>query len=151
MDMEKSKILPPRYFTISILLIPLFHYLIPIAALIFFPWNLTGLLLIALGGLLNLFADKDFKKRNTTVKPFEESTVLITDGVFRISRNPMYLGMLFLLLGESLLFGSISSLIVVIAFTIVIHFVFIVEEEKMLTNKFGSEYIKYAGRVRRWI
>jgi protein-S-isoprenylcysteine O-methyltransferase Ste14 len=103
----KKKILPPAYFMSAILLIAIVHFTIPVLKIINFPWNLTGILLLILGGILNLIADKSFKNFNTTVKPFEYSSKLIQDGIFKLTRNPMYLGMCFILLGESILLGSI--------------------------------------------
>jgi protein-S-isoprenylcysteine O-methyltransferase Ste14 len=106
---------------------------------------------LILGGILNLVADKDFKKFNTTVKPFEYSSALITDGVFKFSRNPMYLGMSLILLGESILFGTLIPFFIVIIFSILMHFNFIKTEEKMLLEKFGQEFIDYKNNVRCWI
>lgn len=149
--MSNRRILPPRYFIMSILLIPLLHFIIPASQLIGFPWNLSGLPFLAAGGIFNLLADNDFKKYNTTVKPFEISTALITEGVFKISRNPMYLGMLLFLLGESILFGSATVFIVPVGFGFLLHFAFILREEKMLIKTFGENYQNYMGSVRRWI
>ena len=60
---------------------------------------------LALGIALNLAADNSFKRYKTTVKPVENSTVLITAGVFRLSRHPMYLGFVLILVGITLLMG----------------------------------------------
>jgi protein-S-isoprenylcysteine O-methyltransferase Ste14 len=57
------------------------------------PWRFAGVLPIAAGIALNVAAARQFKPRNTTVTPFQESSALMTDGVLRWSRNPMYLGM----------------------------------------------------------
>lgn len=149
--MKKKKNLPPTYFMLSILIIVIFHFVLPLLKFIYFPWNLFGLLLTVFGGILNLLADKDFKRFNTTVKPFEYSTTLINKGVFSFTRNPMYLGMVFILLGLSVFLGSISPFFITIAFTLIINFVFIIPEEKMLLEKFNREYIDYKRKVRRWI
>ena len=149
--MQKKKPLPPTYFILSILLIVIAHLLFPIVIFIHFPWNLSGLPLLAASGILNLLADNDFKQAKTTVKPFEYSTVLITKGVFRLSRNPMYLGMSLFLFGESILFGSLSPFVVTVIFTLIMDLVFIKREEQMLLEKFKEEYISYKNRVRRWI
>jgi protein-S-isoprenylcysteine O-methyltransferase Ste14 len=149
--MKTNKILPPTYFVVSIILIAVIHFLFPVAKLIDMPWNLSGLLLILTGGTFNLLADRDFKRFKTTVKPFEYSTSLITEGVFRISRNPMYLGMTLLLLGETILLGSLSPFLIVFIFMFFMHLIFILPEEKLLLEKFGEEYIKYKYTVRRWI
>jgi protein-S-isoprenylcysteine O-methyltransferase Ste14 len=150
-EMQKRLVLPPTYFMSAILLIPIMYFLFPITKLILFPWNLMGLLLLAIGGILNLLPDRDFKRFNTTVKPFEYSSRLITSSVFRVSRNPMYLGMGLFLFGESILFGSLSSFIIPIVFVALMHFIFIIPEEKMLLEKFGEENETYRNKVRRWI
>jgi len=147
----KKKILPPAYFMSAILLIAIVHFTIPVLKIINFPWNLTGILLLILGGILNLIADKSFKNFNTTVKPFEYSSKLIQDGIFKLTRNPMYLGMCFILFGESILLGSILPFLITLCFVLIIHFVFIIKEEKMLLEKFNEEYILYKRKVRRWI
>lgn len=149
--MKNKKILPPTYFILSIIFVPVFHFVIPVLRIIPFPWNLTGLFPIAAGGILNLAADKYFKLLNTTVKPFEYSSVLITAGVFRFSRNPMYSGMAFIILGEAVLFGSVSPFMFVIIFMLLMNNIFIKTEESMLLEKFSEEYADYLKKVRRWI
>ena len=95
MDENKNmkKALPPTYFLGAIVLAVTMHFLLPLRQLLAFPWRLTGLAPLVIGILLNLLADHTFKKHETTVKPFEKSSSLVTGGVFGISRNPMYLGM----------------------------------------------------------
>ncbi|MBN1301254.1 MAG: isoprenylcysteine carboxylmethyltransferase family protein [Melioribacteraceae bacterium] len=149
--MSKKKALPPRYFSTSIVIIIAAHLMLPIATLIEFPWNLIGLPLILIGGLMNLIADKDFKSANTTVKPFEYSEELITDGIFRVTRNPMYLGMALFLLGESILAGSITPFLITIIFIFLMDKIFITNEEQMLAEKFGVQYNDYKKNVRKWI
>ncbi len=84
-----KKILPPTYFYGAIASEIALHFLLPVQQLLAFPWRLIGLIPLVIGIALNLLADKQFSRGNTTVKPFEESSVLVTTGVFRISRNPM--------------------------------------------------------------
>lgn len=148
---KRGKILPPTYFLSGIVLTLLLHILIPFIQIIEFPFNLLGLIPLIISGILNLAADNALKKFNTTVKPFETSTFLVTTGVYSISRNPMYLGMFLFLLGESIILGSIGSFIIPILFMIVINERFILSEEKMLGAEFQEEYLKYCKDVRRWI
>ena len=149
--MEKRKPLPPTYFFFSMLALIALHFLLPITGVLEVPWNLTGLIPVIIGAILNLLADNDFKKHNTTVKPFEKSSVLITKGVFNITRNPMYLGMALLLIGAAMILGSLSPYICVIVFILLMNVVFIKAEEKQLADVFGDEWEKYKQSVRRWI
>jgi len=149
--MQKKEVLPPTYFLVSIVVMAGFHFLFPISIVIQFPWHLLAIIPLALGCILNLVADRDFKEVTTIVKPFEESSVLITTGVFRKSRNPMYLGMVLILIGEAVLLGSLSPYLIVIVFALLMHFVFIVPEEKALEAKFGINYLEYKQNVRQWL
>jgi protein-S-isoprenylcysteine O-methyltransferase Ste14 len=129
----------------------LLHFLLPVHRIIFFPFNLTGLIPTVLGIYLNLSADNAFKRVNTTVKPFEESSVLIKNGVFRFTRHPMYLGMGMILLGLAMFLGTLSPYIAVLIFLLLIEKKFIKSEEQMLEMTFGREWLDYKRRVRRWI
>ena len=128
----------------------LLHFILPVTEVIAYPHNLAGGLPLIAGIILNLIADAAFKKHGTTVKPFEESSALITDGAFRISRHPMYLGMALILLGLAILMGSLSPMIIVIAFVILMELIFIKNEERMLELKFGKVWLEYKNQVRRW-
>lgn len=143
--------MPPTYFLTALVLAVALHFLFPLYRLLNFPWTLEGLLPLAIGIMLNLAADKAFKQHDTTVKPFEESKMLVTRGVFAVSRNPMYLGMALILLGIALFLGSASPFLVVIALVIVFDRMFIAPEEKMLEETFGDKFDEYRARVRRWI
>lgn len=129
----------------------LLHHLFPLIQLISYPWNASGLIPLAAGIILNLNADTLFKKHHTTVKPFEESSVLITSGAFRLSRNPMYLGMALILAGAGVLMGSLSPFTLIPVFVIIIDKHFIAPEQRMLDQQFGDDWRHYKARVRRWI
>jgi protein-S-isoprenylcysteine O-methyltransferase Ste14 len=145
------RVLPPVYLYGAIGLIFTLHFLTPIATVIPKPWHFLGLVPFALGSALNLLADRDFKTGGTTVKPFEASTVLLTSGVYKICRHPMYLGFVLMLLGIVVFLRSLSPYIVVAVFTILMDLVFIRVEEAMLEDSFGEEWTAYKGSVRRWI
>jgi len=83
------KVLPPAYLFIAVVVMGVLYFIIPGENIIAFPWNLFGFVPLAVGVVINLLADRAFKGRATTVKPFESSTALITTGVFRLSRHPM--------------------------------------------------------------
>jgi protein-S-isoprenylcysteine O-methyltransferase Ste14 len=116
-----------------------------------FPLNLVGIVPLVLGALLNLAADREFKVHNTTVKPFEKSSALITAFPFSVSRHPMYLGMLLVLIGVAWLLGTVSCTIPVLAFAVVVARVFVPAEERMLAATFGDKWQSYRKQVHRWI
>jgi protein-S-isoprenylcysteine O-methyltransferase Ste14 len=142
--------MPPVYFFIFFLLAPILHYLIPVAEVIPpMPW--LGAVLIALGIFLNLWADSLFKKIGTTVRPDERPAALLVSGPFRISRHPMYLGMVGILLGAAVLLRSLTPLISPLLFFLTMEQKFIPLEEAKMEKQFGKEYGEYKTRVRRWI
>jgi protein-S-isoprenylcysteine O-methyltransferase Ste14 len=146
-----KQLLPPAYFLAAIVLAVAAHFLFPLAAVIPDGWRLAGLFPIAAGIALNVVADRQFKIRGTEVKPFKRSSALVTDGVFRWSRNPMYLGMVLIVAGIAWSEGTSSSWIAAVALAILLDRVFIVREEVMLEETFGPVYQQYKKRVRRWL
>jgi protein-S-isoprenylcysteine O-methyltransferase Ste14 len=106
-EMKAKPILPPTYLFIAIVIMVVLHFLFPGAKFITLPWNLLGIIPLVLGIVMNLIADRAFKKVGTTVKPYEESRTLITEGIFRVSRHPMYVGFVLILLGIAIFMGSL--------------------------------------------
>ena len=107
---------------------------------------LAGLVTAFLGYLL-------FKKYKTTVNPInpEETTILVTTGIFSITRNPMYLGLFFVICSTVLLFGSWFGIIILMFFVWYINKFQIIPEEETMEKKFGNKYNEYKKNVRRWI
>ena len=149
--MKRKQILPPTYLLFALVLMALLHLLIPLVRFVPTPWNLLGIIPLACGIALNLLADRAFHQVETTVKPFETSSALLTTGVFRISRNPMYLGYMLILIGVGLLLRSLTPFVVIPVFGLLMDRVFIQVEEQMLQETFASMWQSYAGQVRRWI
>ena len=149
--MNSHKTLPTTWLLIAMLAILALHFLLPVSMIVPPLWNLLGLIPLALGVALNLVADGAFHRAGTTVKPFEESSSLVTTGVFGVTRNPMYLGFALILAGEAIALRSLSPYGVVIAFVILMQTMYITVEEHMLADKFGSMWQHYANRTRRWI
>ena len=90
-------------------------------------------------------------KKKTSIKPFETPSAFITSGPFKLSRNPIYLGMTITLFGVETALGSLSPYIFPVIFVIIINGLIIPAEEKDLENKFGEKYLDYKTKVRRWI
>lgn len=146
-----KRMLPPTYLLVAIALMLTLHLLFPVVMLVAFPWRLCGLAPLAAGIVLNVLADLSFKQHHTTVKPFEQSTALVTQGVFSLRRNPMYLGMVLMVAGIALFLGSLSPWFVVAGFMALLGRVFIVPEEQNLRQSFGAAYDEYGKRARRWL
>jgi protein-S-isoprenylcysteine O-methyltransferase Ste14 len=109
---------------------------------------------IALAGGATAFAGaSEFKRARTTVNPFkpQNTSTLVTSGVYRLTRNPMYLGLLLVVFGWVAFLCSASALAGPVALVACISRLQIVPEERALSAKFGAEYTDYVARVRRWI
>lgn len=118
-------------------------------------WGIiVGVLLLGAGVALSLRAFGAFSRAETTFDPHDptSATTLITDGVYRFSRNPMYLGMMLLLLGWGLWRGSIiAGLLGSATFVALVTRFQIVPEERALAENFGDEYTAFTASTRRWI
>jgi protein-S-isoprenylcysteine O-methyltransferase Ste14 len=123
----------------------------PLVILFQGPWRWLGGALIVLGVIFIAVPAWQFGTRGTTIKPFQESSALVVDGLFSISRNPIYLGMVMITAGTWVGLGSASPLVVVIGFFFILTELFIKQEERMLERQFDSEYRQYKERVRRWV
>jgi protein-S-isoprenylcysteine O-methyltransferase Ste14 len=145
------KIMPPTVLLVAVLLMLGLHFLLPVTQIVPGIWRLQGLLPLCLGLAISFASEKQFHQAGTTVHPFKESSRLVTDGLYRFSRNPMYLGMALILVGVALLLGSLTPFGVVAIFVGWIQFQFIRREEQMLYTQFGQDWLEYRARVRRWI
>lgn len=149
--MKPKKPIPPLWFLALLLLsIGLGMYL-PVLKFLHYPFSLFGVAPIAVGAVLDLWADSLFKKNNTTVKPHLKPSTLITSGVFRVSRNPMYLGMVLILAGTSTCVGSVTAFISPVLFFLISELDFIPWEESVMEDAFGQPYLEYKKQVGRWL
>ena len=146
-----KRLLPPVYFLFAIILMVLLHFFLPVVQWHWWPWNLIGVAPMLIGVALNIVADSQFKQHKTTVKPFQPSSALVTGGIFHVSRNPMYLGMICILSGLGLWLASLTPLVVIPLFAWWLTVKFIIPEEHGLAEQFGQAYSAYRTRVRRWL
>jgi protein-S-isoprenylcysteine O-methyltransferase Ste14 len=144
---------PPAVMLVIGLIMWLLSRLFPALAL---PWgsNVTGAFVIGLVGLtISLAGIASFKRASTTVDPRQpaKASTLVTSGIYRHSRNPMYLGILLTLIGWAVFLGNVLSLAAAFAFVPYMNRYQIEPEERLLQGKFGREFSAYKARVRRWI
>lgn len=112
--------------------------------------DVAGSVLVLSGIALALLAVREFVRARTTVIPHQSPTALVTSGIFRFSRNPIYLGDVLILLGLVLWWDAVPSLVLVPAFALLIQSRFIVAEEARLSAAFPDAFAAYCSSVRRW-
>ena len=149
--MNFIQINPPFYLYTAVLSMIILHLWIPLIQFISYPFTLIGLIPLVYGVILNLLADASLKKEDTTVKPLLETRVLITTGIYKLTRNPMYLGFGLILLGAAILLGSLLPFIIVFLYPAFMDMIFIRFEEQKLEEKFQGIWTEYKNNVRRWI
>lgn len=125
---------------------PAFDFQIP-GAFPIFP------ILAFIGGMIAVSGIMSFRRSKTTVNPMkpDEATSLVTSGIYRITRNPMYLGLLFILLGWGAFLENVLAFVPVPVFVLYLTRFQIIPEERFLTVIFGEAYTAYCAQVRRWL
>ena len=115
--------------------------------------GLSSLLMILIGLTVIVIGVKTFHKSDTTVNPLnpKEASHLVTDGVFSYTRNPMYLGMLIIVLGVTVYNGVYIGIIILPCFIFYIKKFQIKPEEEAMQEIFADDYTDYFKRVRRWL
>ena len=149
----KPRIPPPIVMLAAAALMWALHRWIPLANWIAPPWNRLGSVPAEVGLVIAVAAIVRFRQARTTTNPIDlrKASSLVTDGVFRISRNPMYLGLELLLTGWAVWLGSASPWLIPPLFAIVITIAQVIPEERALEQRFGDQYRSYQRRVARWI
>ena len=116
-----------------------------------FPRWVAGGTLIALGLATELWAFAHFRRARTAVLPIRPTSAIIETGLYRYSRNPIYVSMFVVVAGVGVALDSLWQLAALAALYLVLRGGVVAREEAYLTRKFGAAYLAYAGRVRRWI
>jgi protein-S-isoprenylcysteine O-methyltransferase Ste14 len=113
----------------------------------------VALALVVLGGAVALAGVVAFRSKRTTVNPLTPgaSSSIVSGGVYRVSRNPMYLGFFLALAGWALYLSNAGAVLLLPAFLAYLTQYQIKPEERALLAKFGPEFAQYMARVRRWV
>jgi protein-S-isoprenylcysteine O-methyltransferase Ste14 len=144
--------LPPPIFMLVLLLVS--ALLTAVAPIAFVPVPFHGpiaVLLILVGLGFSAAGFFTFKSRGAPVRPGSDPTQLVLSGPYRITRNPMYLGLLLISIGCFFATESLWFIIPPILFFWMINFRLIPFEEQLMKEHFGAEYETYRQRVRRWL
>jgi protein-S-isoprenylcysteine O-methyltransferase Ste14 len=146
-----SRLYPPHYLLLSILSIVGIDSLLQVPFVSSTIALVGGLLFLLSGIVLAASAARLFSKAKTGIVPFSESTKLVVSGAYRFTRNPMYLGMFFCLIGVTLLVNNVLGLLVLLLFFFIIRQKFVLKEEVQMQETFGDDYAQFKARIRRWI
>ncbi|XGV96204.1 MAG: isoprenylcysteine carboxylmethyltransferase family protein [Leptolyngbya sp. BL-A-14] len=142
---------PPALYGVTLAIGLGISFLFPVSLL---P-RLVSLSIAALAligaGWLSTSAFRTMSSAQTAVDPSKPTTAIVSDGVFRFSRNPIYLSLTLLYIGISLLFSATWALLLLLPLLVVMQIGVIAREEQYLERKFGSTYLNYKAQVRRWI
>lgn len=151
--MLENRIPPPVYALLAGTAIAALHRYLPGPTLFNAHVAHWAWLVSVPGGLLALWAIVTFRHAQTTLDPTAPSRAsrLVTYGPYRITRNPMYLGLVLALLGWAGWLGNLSNLLVLPLFIAVVTHQQILPEEKALETLFGDEYVRYRQQVNRWL
>ncbi len=125
------------------------YFVWPACNLVPFPYNLLGVL-TAFGGFVLMGKSFDIFGKHNLSPSTNNPSLLVTDGIYRRTRNPMYLGMVILLFGLGMTFRNIASMALAFVFLLLVNFIIIPREEKDLSAFFGEQFNLYRKQVRRW-
>ena len=139
---------PPRIAMVLVAAAAVFHFIVPFTTLP--SWRVTAVLTGAAGLAIMLRAWWLFKNAETPICPTGQATTLITRDIFATTRNPMYLGIVMMMLAIALYGGTAPFYAAALLNFLILHYVFCPYEERRLRGIF-SDYDAYSARVRRWI
>ena len=147
------KIPPALQLVLTALLIRGVAMLMPWASFEWAGWFWIAVTLVATGLGVAALGAIEFGRQRTTVDPMhpEKASRLVSSGVFRFSRNPMYLGFLLVLLGGAAWTGNGMTLLPLLLFVLYLTRFQIIPEERWMQRQFGSAYTAYRSRTRRWL
>ena len=147
----KRVIYPPMWLAIGVIVQFACNEYFPGARFTSTAWQMVGGLILVIGMAMLVIAGGLFKQADTDLIPFQDVRALVTGGVYRFTRNPMYLGMALVLLGCAVTVGAATALLVPPIFMAIIHYRYILPEEAMLLAIFPEEFPAYCKQVRRWL
>jgi protein-S-isoprenylcysteine O-methyltransferase Ste14 len=149
-DHAQVMIAPPLVFLGYLIGVLTLHWIVPLPTSWTSPLRILGGLLVTAGLFLGGSAISQMTKAHTSPDPHQPTTALVTEGSYRFTRNPIYLGFLLIYLGFTLLAGTLWGLIASPFLLWTILHAVIHAEEDYLESKFGEQYTAYRSRVRRW-
>ena len=147
----RGPLIPPLYALAALLVMGLLHVFFPVMEFAAPGARYVGIAVMAFGLALIVWASHLFNRVKTGIVPFTPATFLVLGGPYRVTRNPMYLGIAIMLLGVAVVHSSLTPFAVIPLFVVLIDWRFVRAEEAMLEQAFGSAYLDYKAKTRRWL
>ena len=153
MRVLELKVPPPIVALVTAVLMWLISRSVPLFAFVFPARNAFAIGLVAAGLIIGILGVLTFRRAKTTVNPTkpQSSSSLVSWGVYRVTRNPMYLGGLLILIGWAIFLSTPIGFLFLPGYILYIDLFQIVPEERVLTTLFGQDFIAYKSRARRWL
>jgi len=149
---SRFRLMPPTLFLALLVATVALALTLPAHGIDTAPFSyILGGALVGAGIVLNLWSDQQLKRVHTTVKPYDTPSTLVAGGAFRLTRNPMYLGMALILAGTAVALGGLVALSCPLMFMVAVDRWFIRTEEANAEAAFGAAYVAYRRKVRRWL
>jgi protein-S-isoprenylcysteine O-methyltransferase Ste14 len=150
-DSPGVKVPPPFFYAAGVLLGAWLDHVMPLFTYAVRPARFVAIGCAVLWLVLMLGAVGLFRRARTSIVPIRPASVLVVEGVYRFTRNPMYLSLVFLYLTVTLWFGLAWPWVFLPVVIACIHRLVIAREERYLLRRFGRSYLDYQQRVRRWL
>ena len=150
-DNAGVRVPPPLIYVVIFGLGLLLHQIAPLAVLPALPARAAALVFLGVGVVLLVWSNVLFRREHTSLVPIKPSTALVVRGAYRLTRNPMYLGLLCVYIAAALWFGVLWALLLAPLVVLAVQRMVIAKEERYLEHKFGDSYRQYREQVRRWI
>ena len=150
-DNAGVRVPPPLIYVVLFGLGLILHQIVPFTFSPVIPARVAALIFLGAGVLLATWSNILFRRAHTSLVPIKPSTALVVRGPYRLTRNPMYLGLLCVYIALALWFGVVWALVLVPLVVLAVQRLAIAKEERYLEQKFGDAYRQYRTHVRRWI
>ncbi|WP_020404261.1 methyltransferase family protein [Gracilimonas tropica] len=149
----KLKVPPALLFIVFVLIMRVTDQLFSFEIIASPYQQMVAYIVFGVGVIIGLLGVFEFRRRSTTVNPHkpENTSELVTSGIYQISRNPMYLGLLIGLVAVAIRLGNVSSMLLLPVFVWYMNVFQIKPEEEVMEEKFGQNFIRYMNCTRRWI
>ena len=151
MTSKMLRLRPPRIAATLMITAAVLYWIAPILRLSYGSHPISAVIFVGTGFAVMVWGWNEFRRIKNPICQTPIAAALIRTGAFRYSRNPMYLGMLMMMLSPSIWLGSPFLLLPTVVFFSIMRFVFIPQEESRLRCQFKDVYDNYQGKVRRWI